>query len=77
MCFSASQLLDIFILDPFSPISKDHFRNICPAIIQQMLGDACNPAESIARKSTPSAIESKTYYYFDFYFESISAFVLM
>ncbi|KAB5579533.1 hypothetical protein PHYPO_G00196120 [Pangasianodon hypophthalmus] len=61
MCFSASQLLDIFVLDPFSPISRDHFKNICPAIIQQLLGDACNPTQSIARKSTPSDIEKYGY----------------
>ncbi|XP_053537439.1 zinc transporter ZIP12 [Ictalurus punctatus] len=61
MCFSASQLLDIFVLDPFSPISRDHFRNICPAIIQQLLGDACNPTQSIARKATPSDLEKYGY----------------
>ncbi|XP_058251400.1 zinc transporter ZIP12-like isoform X1 [Hemibagrus wyckioides] len=61
MCFSASQLLDIFVLDPFSAISRDHFRSICPAIIQQLLGKACNPTKSIARKSTPSGIEKYGY----------------
>lgn len=70
MCFSASQLLDIFVLDPFLPISRDHFRHICPAIVQQLLGDACKPPQVIARKSAPSDIESKTHYllqtcYFD------------
>ncbi|XP_060730097.1 zinc transporter ZIP12-like [Tachysurus vachellii] len=61
MCFSASQLLDIFVLDPFSPVSRDHFTNICPAIIQQLLGKACNPTKSIAKKSTPSGIEKYGY----------------
>ncbi|XP_060779201.1 zinc transporter ZIP12-like [Neoarius graeffei] len=61
MCFSASQLLDIFALDSFSPITRGHFRNICPAIIQQLLGDACNPTQSVARKSTPSDIEKYGY----------------
>ncbi|XP_053355398.1 zinc transporter ZIP12-like [Clarias gariepinus] len=61
MCFSASQLLDIFVLDPFTPISRDHFKDICPAIIQQLLGDSCNPTQSIARKSAPSDIEKYGY----------------
>ncbi|XP_072543009.1 zinc transporter ZIP12-like [Salminus brasiliensis] len=61
MCFSASQLLDIFVLDPHSPISRDHFRHICPAIIQQLLGDACDPAQFTARAPPPTAIEKYGY----------------
>ncbi|KAL7879982.1 hypothetical protein SRHO_G00022360 [Serrasalmus rhombeus] len=61
MCFSASQLLDIFVLDPHSPISRDHFRHICPAIIQQLLGDACDPTQSTARGSPPTDIEKYGY----------------
>ncbi|KAG9348013.1 hypothetical protein JZ751_004032, partial [Albula glossodonta] len=61
VCFSASQLVEIFVLDPHSPISKEHFRHICPAIIQQLLGDVCASAESKARSSPPSAIEKYGY----------------
>ncbi|XP_066514865.1 zinc transporter ZIP12-like, partial [Hoplias malabaricus] len=61
MCFSASQLLDIFVLDSHSPISKDHFRHICPAIIQQLLGDACEPSQSTAKGSPPTNIERYGY----------------
>uniref|UniRef100_A0A667XJC6 Zinc transporter ZIP12 n=1 Tax=Myripristis murdjan TaxID=586833 RepID=A0A667XJC6_9TELE len=45
VCFSANQLVDIFALDPHLPISKEHFRQICPAIIQQLLGNACESTE--------------------------------
>ncbi|XP_061093465.1 zinc transporter ZIP12-like [Conger conger] len=61
VCFSASQLVDIFVLDPHSPISKEHFRHICPAIIQQLLGDVCASAERKPLISPPSAIEKYGY----------------
>ncbi|XP_008296579.1 zinc transporter ZIP12 isoform X2 [Stegastes partitus] len=61
VCFSANQLVDIFALDPHLPISKEHFRQICPAIIQQLLGNACEPAEQKARGSLPTALEKYGY----------------
>uniref|UniRef100_A0A3P8T9K0 Zinc transporter ZIP12 n=1 Tax=Amphiprion percula TaxID=161767 RepID=A0A3P8T9K0_AMPPE len=61
VCFSANQLVDIFALDPHLPISKEHFRQICPAIIQQLLGNACEPAEEKARGSLPTALEKYGY----------------
>ncbi|XP_035268556.1 zinc transporter ZIP12-like [Anguilla anguilla] len=61
VCFSASQLVEIFVLDPHSPISKEHFRHICPAIIQQLLGDVCASAEMKVLSSPPSAIEKYGY----------------
>ncbi|KAJ8376732.1 hypothetical protein SKAU_G00073120 [Synaphobranchus kaupii] len=61
VCFSASQLVEIFVLDPHSSISKEHFRHICPAIIQQLLGDVCASVEKKARSSPPSAIEKYGY----------------
>uniref|UniRef100_A0A3Q3AP10 Uncharacterized protein n=1 Tax=Kryptolebias marmoratus TaxID=37003 RepID=A0A3Q3AP10_KRYMA len=61
VCFSANQLMDIFALDPHSPISKKHFRQICPAIIQQLLCDACGSAERKAGGSPPTAIEKYGY----------------
>lgn len=60
VCFSANQLVDIFALNPRLPISKEHFRQICPAIIQQLLGNACETAEQKRRGSLPTALESKT-----------------
>ncbi|KAJ8010372.1 hypothetical protein DPEC_G00074380 [Dallia pectoralis] len=61
VCFSANQLVDIFVLDPHLPISQDHFRQICPAIIQQLLGNACESTEPASRGSPPSAIEKYGY----------------
>lgn len=62
VCFSANQLVDIFALDPHLPISKEHFRQICPAIIQQLLGNACESEEQQTRGSLPTALESKMLY---------------
>uniref|UniRef100_A0A667XM54 Zinc transporter ZIP12 n=1 Tax=Myripristis murdjan TaxID=586833 RepID=A0A667XM54_9TELE len=61
VCFSANQLVDIFALDPHLPISKEHFRQICPAIIQQLLGNACESTEQKTRGSPPTALEKYGY----------------
>ncbi|XP_069552414.1 zinc transporter ZIP12-like [Brachyistius frenatus] len=61
VCLSANQLVDIFALDPHLPISKEHFRQICPAIIQQLLGNACESAEQKRRGSQPTALEKYGY----------------
>ncbi|XP_072307083.1 zinc transporter ZIP12-like [Eucyclogobius newberryi] len=61
VCFSANQLVDIFALDPHLPISTDHFRQICPAIIQQLLGNACESAESNTGGPQPTALEKYGY----------------
>ncbi|XP_015209983.2 zinc transporter ZIP12 [Lepisosteus oculatus] len=61
MCFSATQLVEIFMLDHHSQISKELFNNICPAIIQQLLGNACGTRELNQRSSPPSAIEKYGY----------------
>ncbi|KAM3593338.1 uncharacterized protein V6R79_010648 [Siganus canaliculatus] len=61
VCFSADQLVDIFALSPHLPISKEHFRQICPAIIQQLLGNACESAEQHRRGSQPTALEKYGY----------------
>ncbi|KAK2859584.1 hypothetical protein Q5P01_004204 [Channa striata] len=61
VCFSANQLVDIFALDPHLPISKEHFRQICPAIVQQLLGNACESAEQQTRGSLPTAFEKYGY----------------
>ncbi|XP_014036221.1 zinc transporter ZIP12 isoform X2 [Salmo salar] len=61
VCYSANQLVDIFVLDPHLPISRDHFRQICPAVIQQLLGNACESTEPATRGSPPSATEKYGY----------------
>ncbi|XP_056869641.1 zinc transporter ZIP12-like isoform X1 [Takifugu flavidus] len=61
MCFSANQLVDIFALNPHLPISKEHFRQICPAIIQQLLGNACESSEQKRIASMPTALEKYGY----------------
>uniref|UniRef100_H3C2X1 Zinc transporter ZIP12 n=1 Tax=Tetraodon nigroviridis TaxID=99883 RepID=H3C2X1_TETNG len=61
VCFSANQLVDIFALNPHLPISKEHFRQICPAIIQQLLGNACESAEQKRVGSVPTALEKYGY----------------
>ncbi|XP_012708636.2 zinc transporter ZIP12 isoform X1 [Fundulus heteroclitus] len=61
VCFSANQLADIFALDPHLPVSKEQFRQICPAIIQQLLGNACGSHQQKARGSAPTAIEKYGY----------------
>ncbi|TMS08985.1 zinc transporter ZIP12 isoform X1 [Larimichthys crocea] len=61
VCFSANQLVDIFALNPHLPISKEHFTQICPAIIQQLLGNACKSAEQKRRGSLPTALEKYGY----------------
>ncbi|XP_074549792.1 zinc transporter ZIP12-like [Halichoeres trimaculatus] len=61
VCFSANQLVDIFDLNPTSPISKEHFRHICPAIIQQLLGNACESAEQRRRGALPTAFQKYGY----------------
>ncbi|XP_026217246.1 zinc transporter ZIP12 isoform X2 [Anabas testudineus] len=61
VCFSAIQLVDIFALDPHLPLSKEHFRQICPAIVQQLLGNACESAEPQTGGSLPTALEKYGY----------------
>ncbi|KAF6737691.1 Zinc transporter ZIP12, partial [Oryzias melastigma] len=61
VCFSANQLVDISSVDPSSPISKENFRQICPAIIQQLLGNACKSAKPKTKGSPPTAMEKYGY----------------
>ncbi|XP_029313283.1 zinc transporter ZIP12-like isoform X1 [Cottoperca gobio] len=61
VCFSANQLVDIFALNHHLPISKEHFSQMCPAIIQQLLGNACESAEEKRRGSLPTALEKYGY----------------
>ncbi|XP_030635017.1 zinc transporter ZIP12-like [Chanos chanos] len=61
VCFSANQLLDAFALDSNSPVSREHFRQICPAVIQQLLSNACDQSRSKVKGSPPTAIEKYGY----------------
>ncbi|KAM8881377.1 zinc transporter ZIP12-like isoform 2-T2 [Synchiropus picturatus] len=61
VCFSANQLVDIFALDPLLPISTEHFRQVCPAIIQQLLGNACVLVEEKTRGALPTDLEKYGY----------------
>uniref|UniRef100_UPI0037E8AA80 zinc transporter ZIP12-like isoform X1 n=2 Tax=Semicossyphus pulcher TaxID=241346 RepID=UPI0037E8AA80 len=61
VCFSANQLVDIFDLNPTLPITKEHFRHICPAIIQQLLGNACESAAQKRRGTLPTPLEKYGY----------------
>ncbi|XP_061660902.1 zinc transporter ZIP12-like isoform X2 [Syngnathoides biaculeatus] len=62
VCFSADQLAYIFALDPQMPISKEHFGQMCPAFIQQLLGNACGSAEWNGRGShQPTTFEKYGY----------------
>uniref|UniRef100_A0A3B5LTB0 Zinc transporter ZIP12 n=1 Tax=Xiphophorus couchianus TaxID=32473 RepID=A0A3B5LTB0_9TELE len=61
VCFPANQLVDIFALDPHLPISREQFQQICPAIIQQLLGNACGSLQQNSRGSVPTAIEKYGY----------------
>ncbi|XP_008306512.1 zinc transporter ZIP12 isoform X1 [Cynoglossus semilaevis] len=61
VCFSANQLVDIFVLDSHLPISKHHFEQICPAIIQQLLANACKSTVDSKREALPTALEKYGY----------------
>ncbi|XP_058479427.1 zinc transporter ZIP12-like isoform X2 [Solea solea] len=60
-CFSADQLVDIYALGPHLPISMKHFGQMCPAIIQQLLGNACKSAEAKTTGSLPTSLEKYGY----------------
>ncbi|KAL6097705.1 slc39a12 [Pungitius sinensis] len=61
VCYSANQMSEIFALTPQLPISKEHFRQMCPAIVQQLLGNACESAEENRRGPPPTALERYGY----------------
>ncbi|XP_077592287.1 zinc transporter ZIP12-like [Stigmatopora nigra] len=62
VCFSAHQLVNIFAPSPQLAISKEHFGQMCPAIIQQLLVKACDSPEWDARDSRqPTAFEKYGY----------------
>ncbi|XP_067907727.1 zinc transporter ZIP12-like [Heterodontus francisci] len=63
VCFSADQLIGIFVNGSDSAISKEHFNEISPAIIQQLLSGACQHSEQEYAQSVILPTDTEKYCY--------------